>query len=149
MVKSVADANESVAADGVKTYSEQLKYVNAIAKPLAGKKLTKKLYKLCKKASKEKELFRGVKEVQKHLLKNQEGIVVFAGDTQPIEVMCHLPIVCEDRNVQYCYVPSKLSLGNAIGSTKPTCCVLIKKSTTEQELYAECLAGVQSLDYAR
>jgi len=48
-----------------KTYEERLKAVSPISKPLAGKKLTKKLYKLVKKASGAKYVKRGVKEVVK------------------------------------------------------------------------------------
>lgn len=35
-------------------------------------------------------------------------IVVLAGDTLPIDVYCHLPIMCEDRNLPYAYIPSKV-----------------------------------------
>jgi len=145
MVKKSADISVASESGEGKTYNELLKFVNPIAKPLAGKKLTKKLFKCVKKASKEQSLCRGVKDVQKNLLKGQKGLVVFAGDTQPIEVMCHLPILCEDSNVHYCYVPSKHSLGEAIGSTKPTCCVLIKKKKAFEETYSECLSGVQEI----
>lgn len=48
-----------------KTYDDRLKAVSAISKPLANKKLTKKLYKLVKKASSSKYVKRGVKEVVK------------------------------------------------------------------------------------
>ena len=43
--------------------------VSIVAVPLAGKKLTKKLSKLCKKAAASKILKRGVKEVVKALRK--------------------------------------------------------------------------------
>ena len=46
-----------------KSYHELLQYLNPIAKPLASKKLTKRLYRCVKKASKQKNLRRGVKEV--------------------------------------------------------------------------------------
>lgn len=32
---------------------------------------------------------------------------MLAGDTLPIDVYCHIPIMCEDRNLPYAYVPSK------------------------------------------
>lgn len=35
-------------------------------------------------------------------------IVVLAGDTLPIDVYCHLPVMCEDRNLPYAYIPSKV-----------------------------------------
>lgn len=46
-----------------RTYEEKIKYVAPIAVPLASKKSTKKIHKVVKKASKEKFVRRGVKEV--------------------------------------------------------------------------------------
>lgn len=149
MVKSSANTStvSEVDADEGKSYSELLKFLNPIAKPLAGKKLTKKIYKCVKKAKGEKTcVFRGVKEVQKALKKGGKGMVIFAGDTQPIEVMCHLPVMCEDANLKYCYVPSKHDLGKAMGSTKPTCCIMIKEGgEAYKKSYAECVSGIQEL----
>ena len=34
-------------------------------------------------------------------------IVILAGDAQPIDCMCHLPCVCEELNIPYCYTPSR------------------------------------------
>lgn len=44
-----AESADVSVADNEVAYSEKLKYVNKIAKPMAGKKLTKKLLKLAKK----------------------------------------------------------------------------------------------------
>lgn len=38
---------------------------------------------------------RGVKEVGKSIRKGLSGIVVFAADVSPIDVISHLPIQCE------------------------------------------------------
>lgn len=35
------------------------------------------------------------------------SIVVLAGDTSPVDVICHMPIVCEEGDLPYCYTPSK------------------------------------------
>ncbi|XP_078485615.1 H/ACA ribonucleoprotein complex subunit 2-like protein [Ciona intestinalis] len=137
--------DESVNDGTEKTYDELLKFLNPIAKPLASKKLTKRIYKCIKKASKEKNIRRGVKEVQKFLKKGETGFVVFAGDAQPIEVMCHLPVVCEDANVPYCYVPAKQGLGAASGSKRPTCCILIKKKESYEETYKDCVKDINKL----
>uniref|UniRef100_A0A8C5MHY0 H/ACA ribonucleoprotein complex subunit 2 n=1 Tax=Leptobrachium leishanense TaxID=445787 RepID=A0A8C5MHY0_9ANUR len=90
-----------------RSYSDLLANLNPIAKPLAGRKLTKKIYKCIKKAVKQKNIRRGVKEVQKFLNKGEKGIVVLAGDTLPIEVYCHIPVMCEDLSIPYAYTPSK------------------------------------------
>jgi H/ACA ribonucleoprotein complex subunit 2 len=34
-------------------------------------------------------------------------------------------VLCEDRNVPYVFVPSKLALGSAAATKRPTSCVLI------------------------
>ena len=47
--------------------------LSVIAHPLAGRKLTKKLLRLVKKASKTKSLRRGVKEVVKAIRKGEKG----------------------------------------------------------------------------
>ena len=34
--------------------------------------------------------------------------VVIAGDVSPIDVISHIPVVCEDNKIPYAYVPSRL-----------------------------------------
>ena len=38
-----------------------------------------------------------------------------AADIEPIEIVLHLPLLCEDKNVPYVFVPSKIALGRACG----------------------------------
>ncbi|NXV89213.1 NHP2 protein, partial [Calonectris borealis] len=72
-------------------------------------------------------------------------ITVLAGDTLPIDVYCHIPIMCEDRSLPYAYVPSKSDLGAAAGSKRPTCVIMIKPHEEYQETYDECLEEVGAL----
>ncbi|XP_071480666.1 H/ACA ribonucleoprotein complex subunit 2-like protein [Diadema antillarum] len=127
------------------SYDELVSRVSPIANPMASRKLTKKLYKVIKKASKVKMVRRGVKEVQKFLRKGEKGFVVFAGDVTPIEVMCHLPAVCEDLDLPYAYVPSKSDLGAASGAKRATCCILVKSHADYTDSYKECLSLVKAL----
>lgn len=129
--------NDEIIKDEI-SYEEKLRLVNAIAKPIAPKKLTKKIYKCIKKASKHKTYLRnGLKDVQKHLRKGETGMVVFAGDVHPIEIMCHLPIVCEDKNIPYCFTPSRLDIGAAMGVKRGSLMVLIKEHPDYKDLYDE------------
>ncbi|XP_032808320.2 H/ACA ribonucleoprotein complex subunit 2 [Petromyzon marinus] len=143
----VAEEGQAEPAAGPveKSYEELVANVSVIANPLASRKLTKRLYKTIKKASKQKMLRRGVKEVQKFLKKGEKGIVVLAGDTQPVEVICHIPIMCEDQNLPYCYVPAKADLGGAAGSKRATCVILVKAHEDYQEAYDDCFADVKAL----
>ncbi|KAG7237511.1 hypothetical protein INR49_032260 [Caranx melampygus] len=143
--KEKVSADGEEAAGNEKSYQEMIANVNPIAQPLASRKLSKKLYKCVKKAAKVKNIRRGVKEVQKFINKGEKGIVVLAGDTLPIDVYCHLPVMCEDRNLPYAYIPSKVDLGSSAGSKRPTCVILIKPHDDYQDAYNECVEEVSSL----
>lgn len=41
-----------------------------------------------------------------------------AADTTPLAILLHLPLVAEDKNVAYVYVPSKTALGRACGVSR-------------------------------
>jgi len=106
--------------------------LSPIAVPLAGRKLTKRVFKLMKKASKEKGIKRGVKEVVKAIRKGEKGVCIFAGNVSPIDVISHLPVLCEDSNIPYVFVSSKELLGTASSTKRPTSCVLINLKATSE-----------------
>ncbi len=56
---------------------------------------------------KSKLVRRGVKETVKAVRKGQAGLVIIAADISPIDVLSHLPILCEDKGVPYMYVRSR------------------------------------------
>ncbi|XP_036916759.1 H/ACA ribonucleoprotein complex subunit 2 isoform X2 [Sturnira hondurensis] len=64
---------QAEACSGERTYQELLVNLNPIAQPLASRRLTRKLYKCIKKAVKQKQIWRGVKEVQKFVNKGEKG----------------------------------------------------------------------------
>lgn len=85
-----------------------IRRVIPIARPMADDKLSKKVLKVAKKAAKKKQIRRGVKEVVKALRKNVKGICLIAADISPIDVVTHIPVLCEDNSVPYLFVPSKV-----------------------------------------
>jgi H/ACA ribonucleoprotein complex subunit 2 len=79
-------------------------------------------------------LKRGVKEVVKSLRKSLPagpgntsfpGIVIIAADISPMDVISHLPVLCEDHNVPYMFVTSRAELGAAAKTKRPTSVVMI------------------------
>ncbi|XP_015585476.1 H/ACA ribonucleoprotein complex subunit 2-like protein [Cephus cinctus] len=145
---SKSEPEESLDASGIQesSYEEKLQNVNTIAKPMAPKKLTKKIYKCIKKASKHKTYLRnGLKDVQKHIRKGERGIVVFAGDVFPIEIMCHLPIVCEDKELPYCFTPSRQDIGAAMGVKRGSLMVLIKEHPDYKDIYDQIKTSMATL----
>jgi H/ACA ribonucleoprotein complex subunit 2 len=116
-----------------------LKPVGALvpfANPLADEKVTKKVLKSVKKAAKNKTLKRGVKEVVKALRKSPQGaantafpgIVILAADISPMDVISHIPVLCEDHNVPYIFVTSRAELGAAGNTKRPTSVVMVSES---------------------
>ncbi|KAI3494666.1 hypothetical protein L1887_40482 [Cichorium endivia] len=129
--------------------------ISPIAQPLAQPKVAKKLFKLTKKASKSRgHVKRGVKEVVKALRKGEKGLVVLAGDISPIDILSHIPVLCEDTSNPYIFVRSKEALGSASATKRPTSCVMIvpgggkkaaakgKEATKPKEDYTEDYAAL-------
>jgi H/ACA ribonucleoprotein complex subunit 2 len=135
---------ESVLLETAATMTERPTNISVIAQPLAGAKLTKRLYKLVKRAAKEKSVRRGVKEVVKALRKGEKGLCVIAGDISPIDVITHVPVLCEEAGVPYVYVPSKEDLGTASLTKRPTSCVLIIKNDKIKDRFEKCYNEVHS-----
>jgi len=132
------------------TYSQKLQYSSAIASPMAGKKLTKKLLKLVKKAYSNKNHLRsGLREVQSRIRKGERGLVLLAADVTPLDVMCHMPAVCEENKIPYCYVPLRRDISDAMAVKRPTLMALVLEKgdsfSSYQDLYNECLEGVRAL----
>merc|ERR1711907_258214 len=123
--------------------------VGKFCEPLADAKLSKKLFKCIKKATKAKQVLRGVKEVVKAVRKGTKGICVIAGNISPMDVISHLPILCEDNDVPYVYVRAKEDLGAAGLTKRPTSCMLlapgVKKDLEEPEGYAELKKKVKKM----
>jgi len=110
---------------------EQTFYVSPIADPIASDALRKKILKITRKLLKEKQVKRGVKEVVKALRKNMKGIVILAGDVSPVDVISHIPILCEQKGIPYIYVRSRMELGTAAQTKRPTSVVLLLESALE------------------
>lgn len=65
------------------------------------------------------------------------SIVIFAGDVAPIEIMCHLPAVCEEKGIPYTYIPSRQDLGTAMGVKRGTVTVLVREHPEYKDLFDE------------
>ncbi|TDH71259.1 hypothetical protein CCR75_002789 [Bremia lactucae] len=127
-------------------YEERIKHVSVIAKPLATKRQTKRAYKVVKRATKVKSIKRGVKEVVKGIRKGEKGVCIIAGDISPVDVISHIPVLCEEYDIPYIFTPSKVDLGASALSKRPTSCILItpnKAGFNVQEAYEELLADVK------
>ena len=46
-------------------------------------------------------------QATKTLNRGQSEFVVLAADAEPLEILLHIPLLCEDKNVPYVFVRSK------------------------------------------
>ncbi|RAL42154.1 hypothetical protein DM860_011937 [Cuscuta australis] len=92
--------------------------VNPKAYPLADAQLTITILDLVQQAANFKQLKKGANEATKTLNRGISEFVVMAADTEPLEILLHLPLLAEDKNVPYVFVPSKQALGRACGVTR-------------------------------
>ncbi|CAI0653262.1 unnamed protein product, partial [Colletotrichum noveboracense] len=122
------------------------------AVPLADEKNMKKVMKSIRKAAKNNTLKRGVKEVVKTLRKSPAsgpsntafpGVVIIAGDISPMDVISHIPVLCEDHNVPYIFVTSRAELGAAAKTKRPTSVVMVteKRSAADAKKAEKKSAG--------
>jgi U4/U6 small nuclear ribonucleoprotein SNU13 len=92
--------------------------VNPKAYPLADPALTQKILELVQQASNYKQLRKGANEATKTLNRGISEFIVMAADAEPLEILLHLPLLCEDKNVPYVFVRSKQALGRACGVSR-------------------------------
>jgi len=97
--------------------------------PLADADLTIALLDLVQQATNYKQTKKGANEATKTLNRGISEMIVMAADAEPIEILLHLPLLCEDKNVPYVFVPSKIALGRACGVSRP----VIASSITTNE----------------
>ena len=107
--------------------------------------MAKKVFKSVKKAAAQRTLKRGVKEVVKALRKSPSsgpssssvasphGIVVLAADISPMDVISHIPVLCEDHNIPYIYVTSRAELGMAGQTKRPTSVVMVNREPMKRK----------------
>lgn len=95
------------------------KEVNSKAFPLADPELQTDILNLVQQCSNYKQLKKGANEATKTLNRGLSDLIVLAADAEPLEIILHLPLLCEDKNVGYVFVRSKQALGRACGVSRP------------------------------
>ncbi|GAW01383.1 50S ribosomal protein L30e-like protein [Lentinula edodes] len=93
--------------------------------PLANADLTNTILDLTQQAVQYKQLKKGANEATKTLNRGVAEFIILTADTEPLEILLHLPLLCEEKNVPYVFLPSKAALGRACNVTRPVIAVSI------------------------
>ena len=100
---------------------------NPKAFPVADQDFSVQIFDLVELAKEYKQLKKGANESTKSLNRGVSELIIVAADADPIEIVLHLPLLCEDKNIPYIFVNSKLALGKACGLSRPViACSLLK-----------------------
>ncbi|KAL4438741.1 hypothetical protein ABPG74_013414 [Tetrahymena malaccensis] len=103
------------------------------ATPLADDTLSKELTQLVTACATQKQVKKGANEATKALNRGLAEVIIIAADTTPLEIVLHLPLLCEDKNIPYVFVNSKKDLGRACGTSRNVVAVaIVKKDHSNQ-----------------
>ena len=79
----------------------------------------------------------GTNEVTKSSERSEAKLVVMAEDVDPVEILVHVPMLCEEKRIPYLYVPKKQRLGQSAGLTKSAASVAVVEPGEAKALLAE------------
>ncbi|MBS3166835.1 50S ribosomal protein L7Ae [Candidatus Woesearchaeota archaeon] len=83
------------------------------------------------------KLKKGGNEVTKAVERGTAKLVVIASDTNPIEIVMHLPALCAEKKIPIVEVSKKEELGTAAGLPVSTTAVAITEEGNSKELISE------------
>ncbi len=92
---------------------------------------------LLEKARETGKIKKGTNETTKAVERGLAKLVYIAMDVDPPEIVAHLPLLCEEKNIPYVYVKSKVDLGKAAGIEVPAASAcIIDEGEAKKELKA-------------
>jgi large subunit ribosomal protein L7Ae len=77
---------------------------------------------------------KGANETTKAIESGNAALVVIAEDVDPEEVVLHIPMICSEKGIPFCYVPTKKELGAAAGLPVTSAAIAIEKAGNAAEL---------------
>ena len=96
-------------------------------------------------ASQTGKVRKGTNEATKAIERGISKLIVIAEDVEPPEVVAHLPLICEEQNAAYAFVPSKQELGKALGIEVTSAAAAILDSGDAQHIINEVVASIEKI----
>jgi len=106
------------------------------------KDLINAIYEAIRVAKQSGKVRKGTNETTKAIERGTSRLVVIAEDVEPPEVVAHLPILCEERNSAYVFVPSKQQLGQALGIDVPSAAACITDAGEGQHILEQIINSI-------
>ncbi len=109
------------------------------------KELVNEVYEAVRVARQSGKVRKGTNETTKAIERGVSKLVVIAEDVQPPEVVAHLPILCEERNAAYIFVPSKQQLGESLGIDVGSAAATIVDAGDAQHIVDQVISSISNL----
>ena len=107
------------------------------------KELLDKVYEAIETAKTTGKVTKGTNETTKAIERGKAKFVVLAKDVNPAEIIMHIPLIAEEKNVPCFTVPSKEELGAAAGIQVGTGSVAITEEGEAKNLIKEIVSKVK------
>ena len=88
---------------------------------------------------------KGTNEATKAIERGISKLIIIAEDVEPPEVVAHLPLICEEQNTAYAFVPSKQELGKALGIDVTSAAAAILDAGDAQHIIDEVIASLAKI----
>jgi large subunit ribosomal protein L7Ae len=95
--------------------------------------LKKKTIEIIEKSAKGK-IKAGLNEVTKSIERGTAKIVVIAEDVSPAELVMHIPLLCDEKNVPCSYITTRKDLGEKAGLRMATSAIAVIESPVENDI---------------
>jgi large subunit ribosomal protein L7Ae len=111
----------------------------------ASKDLVNAVYEAVRVSKQSGKVRKGTNETTKAVERGVSKLVVIAEDVEPPEVVAHLPILCEERNAPFIFVPSKQQLGASLGIDVGSAAATIVDAGEAQHIVEQVVTSITSL----
>lgn len=91
------------------------------------------------------KISKGTNEVTKAIERGVAQLVLIAEDVEPAEIVAHIPLLSEEKEIPYVYLPTKDELGAAAGLNVGTASACIVEAGDSEELIKEVIEKVEEL----
>ncbi len=109
------------------------------------KEVAEAAYEALKIAAESGKIRKGTNEATKSIERGRAKLVLVAENVEPPEIVAHIPMLCDERNAPYVYVPEKQKLGEAAGLMVGSAAAAIEEPGEGSELVDEILTKLKEI----
>ena len=116
-------------ADAIMAVDAEVCRMSAYIKVQLTNELKEQTIEIVEKAKKIKA---GLNEVTKAVERGTAKLIVIAEDVSPPELVMHLPLLCEEKNIPYSYIATRVVLGEKAKLRTATSAIAIIEGSEEE-----------------